>query len=176
MRECFRGKSPQHTYTAVTTRATLSHRGPVPPAPWPLEASAQAFAELLTNRTQRAGFRRSLEGLLWPTERTNTLTDLAHPEPGRGAPHATAHHCQGFCTALTWAPEALKPRRRAVLGPPPATALPAGGGLSSEETGARPWGPTTAPVGWQAWGALETSDHGLGAVRSLGADARGASP
>ena len=68
----------------------MSHRLPVPPAPGPLEAYAQAFDDLFTKRPQRAGFRRYLEGLLLPTERNKTLTGVANTEPVLGAQHPTA--------------------------------------------------------------------------------------
>src|SRR5262245_3247585 len=44
----------------------MRHRLPVPPAPGPLEAYAQAFDDLVTKRPQRAGCRCYLEGLRLP--------------------------------------------------------------------------------------------------------------
>src|ERR671927_1581974 len=99
--------SPQRNVTSATARVTMSHRLPVPPAPGPLEAYAQAFDDLFAKRTQRAGFRRSLEGLLLPTERNKTLTALANTEPVRGAQHPMAQRLQWFLTESTWAPEVL---------------------------------------------------------------------
>jgi SRSO17 transposase len=148
----------------------MSHRLPVPPAPGPLEAYAQAFDDLFPKRTQRAGFRRYLEGLLLPTERNKTLTGLANTEPGRGAQHATAQRLQWFLTESPWAPEALKQRRLAVLGPTPATAPHAGGVLVVAETGDRKWGTQPAHVGRQSLGSIGKMDNGVVAVRSLWAD------
>jgi hypothetical protein len=149
----------------------MSHRLPVPPAPGPLEAYAQAFDDLFTKRTQRAGFRRYLEGLLLPTERNKTLTGLANTEPVRGAQHATAQRFQWFLTESTWAPEALNQRRLAVLGQTPATAPHAGGVLVIDETGDRKWGTKTAHVGRQYLGSIGKIDNGLVSVSSLWADA-----
>src|SRR5215831_15274613 len=132
--------SPQSHCTLANTRAAMSHRLPVSPAPGPLAAYAQAFDALFAQRTQRAGFRRSLEGLLLPTERNKTLTALANKEPVRGAQHPMAQRLQWCLTASTWAPEALTQRRVAVLGQTPTTAPHAGGGLVIAETGRRQWG------------------------------------
>ena len=41
----------------------MSHRIPVPLAPGPLETYAQAFDDLFAKRTQRAAFRRYLQGV-----------------------------------------------------------------------------------------------------------------
>jgi DDE superfamily endonuclease len=149
----------------------MSHRLPVPPAPGPLEAYTQAFDDLFTKRTQRAGFRRYLEGLLLPTERNKTLTGLANTEPDRGAQHATAQRLQWFLTESTWAPEALNQRRLAVLGQTPATAPHAGGVLVLDETGDRKWGTKTAHVGRQYLGSIGKIDNGIVSVSSLWADA-----
>ena len=55
----------------------MSHRLPVPSAPGPLEAYAQAFDDLFTTRPQRAGFRRYLEGMLLLTERNKSVIPVS---------------------------------------------------------------------------------------------------
>lgn len=149
----------------------MSHRLPVPPAPGPLDAYAQAFDDLFAKRTQRAGFRRYLEGLLLPTERNKTLTALANTEPVRGAQHPMAQRLQWFLTESTWAPEVLNQRRGAVLGQTPTTAPHAGGVLVIDETGDRKWGTQTAHVGRQYLGSIGKIDNGVVSVSSLWADA-----
>jgi SRSO17 transposase len=106
---------------AICVRAAMSQRLPVPPAPGPLETYAQAFDDLFPKRTQRAGFRRSLAGLLLPSERNKTLTGLANTEPIVGAQHPAAQRLQRFLTESTWAPEAINQRRLALLAQTPAT-------------------------------------------------------
>ena len=148
----------------------MSHRLPVPPAPGPLEAYAQAFDDLFTKRPQRAGFRRYLEGLLWPTERNKTLTGVANTEPVLGAQHPTAQRLQWFLTESTWTPEAVNQRRLALLGHMPLTAPHAGGVLVIDETGDRKWGTKTAHVGRQYLGSIGKIDNGVVSVSSLWAD------
>lgn len=72
----------------------MNTRLPVPAAPAPLEAYAQHFDLLFTKRTQRANFRRYLEGLLLPAERNKTLTALANSEPIVGAHTAQVQRLQ----------------------------------------------------------------------------------
>lgn len=150
----------------------MSHRLPVPPAPGPLETYAQAFDDLFAKRTQRAAFRRYLEGLLLPTERNKTLTGLANAAPVVDAQHPAAQRLQWFLTESTWAPEAINQRRLAVLGQTPATAPHAGGVLVIDETGDRKWGTKTAHVGRQYLGSLGKIDNGVVSVSSLWADDR----
>ena len=142
----------------------------MPPAPGPLETYAQAFADLFAKRTQRAAFRRYLEGLLWPAERNKTLTGLANTEPVLGAQHPLAQRLQWFLTESTWASEALNQRRLAVLGQTPTTAPHAGGVLVIDETGDRKWGTKTAHVGRQYLGSIGKIDNGVVSVSSLWAD------
>lgn len=149
----------------------MSHRLPVPPAPGPLEAYAQACDDLFAKRTQRACFRRYLEGLLLPSERNKTLTGVANTEPVLGAQHPAAQRLQWFLTESTWAPETLNERRLALLGQTPATAPHAGGVLVIDETGDRKWGTKTAHVGRQYLGSIGKIDNGVVAVSSLWADA-----
>jgi len=80
---------------------------PVAPAPAPLKAYAQHFDLLFAKRTQRATFRRYLEGLLLAAERNKTLTALAHTEPIVGAQHPAAHRLQWFLSESTWEPHTL---------------------------------------------------------------------
>jgi SRSO17 transposase len=150
----------------------MSHRLPVPPAPGPLETYARVFDELFPKRTQRAGFRRYLEGLLLPTERNKTLTGLAHTEPVVGAQHPTAQRLQWFLTESTWAPEDINQRRLALLRQTPALAPHAHGVLVIDETGDRKWGTKTAHVGRQYLGSIGKIDNGVVSVSSLWADDR----
>jgi SRSO17 transposase len=149
----------------------MSHRLPVPPAPGPLETYAQAFDDLFAKRTQRAGFRRYLEGRLLPTERNKTLTGLANTEPVLGAHHAMAQRFQWFLTESTWAPEVINQRRLALLGYLPLTAPHVHGVLVIDETGGRKWGPKTAHVGWQYLGSIGKIDSGVVSASSLWVDA-----
>jgi hypothetical protein len=62
----------------------MTQRQVAAPAPGPLEAYAQQFADLFGKRSQREAFRRYLAGLLLPAERNKTLTwdcyfDVAPP-------------------------------------------------------------------------------------------------
>src|SRR5262245_51957463 len=152
-------------------RATMSHRLPVPPAPGPLETYAQAFDDLFAKRTQRAAFRRYLEGLLLPTERNQTLTGLANTAPVIDAQHPAAQRLQWFLTASPWAPETIKQRRLALLHQTPATAPHPHGVLVIDETGERKWGTKTAHVGRQYLGSIGKIDNGVVSVSSLWADA-----
>ena len=63
----------------------MSRRAPVLAAPGPLEDFSRAFDNLLDRRSQRDAFRRHLEGLLLPSERSKTLTALSNTEPVTGA-------------------------------------------------------------------------------------------
>src|SRR6516165_4015913 len=100
----------------------MSHRLPVPPAPGPLEAYAQAFDDLFTKRTQREGFRRYLEGLLLPTERNKTLTGLANTEPVVGAQDQQAQFLQWFLSESDWDERKIQSQRLGVLLEDPLTA------------------------------------------------------
>ena len=71
-------------------------RLPVSSAPEPLEAYAQHFDSLFAKRKQRDSFRRYLEGLLLPAERTKTLTAIATTEPVIGAQHPLLKASSGF--------------------------------------------------------------------------------
>lgn len=148
----------------------MSHRLPVPPAPGPLETYAQAFDDLFVKRTQRAAFRRYLEGLLLPSERNKTLTGLANTAPVIAAQHPAAQRLQWFLTESTWAPEAMNHRRLALLHQTPATAPHAQGVLVIDETGDRKWGTKTAHVGRQYLGSIGKIDNGVVSVNSLWAD------
>jgi SRSO17 transposase len=150
----------------------MRHRLPVLPAPGPLAAYAQAFDALFPTRTQCAGFRRSLEGLLLPTERHKTLTGLAHTEPVVGAQHPTAQRLPWGLTESTWAPEVINQRRLALLRQTPHLVPHAHGVLVIDETGHRQWGTKTARVGRQYRGSIGKIDHGAVSVRSLWADDR----
>jgi hypothetical protein len=172
MSKRFWWKSLQRRFYSACMRTAMSHRLPVLPAPGPLEAYAQAFDELFPKRTQRAGFRRYLEGLLLPTERNKTLTGLANTEPVVGAQQPTAQRLQWFLTESTWAPEVINQRRLALLRQTPALAPHAHGVLVIDETGDRKWGTKTAHVGRQYLGSIGQIDKGVVSVSSLWADDR----
>jgi hypothetical protein len=69
---------------------------PVSPTPGPLEDHSQSLDSLCGARAQRQGFRRYLEGLLLPAERTETLTALDNTELVVEAQHAQAQSLQWF--------------------------------------------------------------------------------
>src|SRR4051812_40446206 len=150
----------------------MTARLPVTAAPEHLEDYAAQFDDLFTQRSQRAGFRRYLEGLLLPAERNKTLTGLANTEPVAGAQHARAQGLQWFLSESTWAAAALNERRLALLRADPATAPDAQGVLVIDEHGDRKWGRKTAHVGRQYLANLGKTDSGVVAVTSLWADAR----
>ena len=69
----------------------MTKRIEILPAPEPLEASARHFDDLLGKSNPREGSRRSLEGLLLPTERPKTREETGHYRTsGGGAPLASA--------------------------------------------------------------------------------------
>ncbi len=138
----------------------------------PLEAYAAQFDDLFTQRSQREGFRRYLEGLLLPAERNKTLTGLANTEPVVGAQHPRAQGLQWFLSEATWAAATVNARRLALLRADPATAPDAQGVLVIDEHGDRKWGHKTAHVGRQYLANLGKTDSGVVSVTSLWADAR----
>jgi len=150
----------------------MTSRLPVTAAPVPLEAYAAQFDDLFTQRSQREGFRRYLEGLLLPTERNKTLTGLANTAPVVGAQHPRAQGLQWFLSESTWAASALNARRLALLCADPTTAPDAQGVLVIDEHGDRKWGHQTAHVGRQYLANLGKTDSGVVSVTSLWADAR----
>ncbi len=127
----------------------MTKRLPVAPAPAPLEAYAAQFDPLFSQRSQRVAFRRYLEGLLLPAERTKTLTALANTAPVVGAPHPRAQGVQWFLSESTWDAKAINTRRLEVLRSNPLTAPTAQGVLVIDEHGDRKWGTKTAHVGKQ---------------------------
>jgi SRSO17 transposase len=150
----------------------MTARLAVTAAPIPLEAYAAQFDDLFTQRSQREGFRRYLEGLLLPAERAKTLTGLANTEPVVGAQHLRAQGRQWFLSESTWAAPALNERRLALLRADPTTRPDAHGVLVIDEHGDRKWGHKTAQVGRQYLANLGKTDSGVVAVTSLWADAR----
>jgi SRSO17 transposase len=150
----------------------MTARLSVTAAPVPLEAYAAQFDDLFTQRSQREGFRRYLEGLLLPAERNKTLTGLANTEPVVGAQHPRAQGLQWFLSESTWAVVALNARRLALLRADPTTAPDAQGVLVIDEHGDRKWGHKTAHVGRQYLANLGKTDSGVVSVTSLWADAR----
>ena len=150
----------------------MSRRQPVAPAPGPLEAYAEAFDDLFGHRSQRAQFRRYLEGLLLSSERNKTLTGLANTEPGVGATDPAAQRLQWFLSESTWEAAQINQRRLAVLAEKEATRPLASGVLVIDETGDRKWGRKTAHVGRQWLGSIGKTDQGVVSVSSLWADER----
>lgn len=150
----------------------MTQRRTATPAPGPLEAYSQSFDDLFDRRNQREAFRRYLEGLLLPAERTKTLTALANAEPIVGAQQPRVQALQWFLSESTWDAAALDARRVEVLRADPATAPDAAGVLVIDETGDRKWGTKTAHVGRQYLGSLGKVDSGVVTVSALWADAR----
>jgi len=150
----------------------MTTRLPVTAAPDRLEAYAAQFDDLFSQRRQREGCRRYLEGLLLPAERNKTLTGLANPEPVVGAQHARAQGLQWFLRESTWTAGALNERRLALLRADPTTAPDAQGVLVIDEHGDREWGYKTAHVGRQYLANRGKTDSGVVSVTSLWADAR----
>lgn len=122
----------------------MTNRVPVESAPGPLEDYAARFDDLFTNRAQRQGFRRYVEGLLLPEERNKTLTTLANTEPVAGAQRKEAQSLQWFLTESSWDPQEINRRRVEVMLEEPATAPNESGALVIDETGDRKDGKATA--------------------------------
>jgi len=159
------GESGQEVF-AMTTRL------PVEPAPGPLEAFAQHFDPLFTQRSQRQAFRDYLAGLLLPAERNKTLTALANTEQIVGAQAAPAQRLQWFLSESTWESDAVNACRLAALSALPATAPDSDGALVIDETGDRKDGTQTAHVGRQYLGSIGKIDNGVVSVGALWADER----
>jgi len=150
----------------------VTKRLPATAAPLPLEAYAAEFDDLFTQRSQREGFRRYLEGLLLAAERNKTATGLANTEPTAGAQHPRAQTLQWFLSESTWDAAAVNVRRTALLRADPATAPDERGVLVIDEHGDRKWGRKTAHVGRQYLANLGKTDSGVVSVTSLWADER----
>jgi hypothetical protein len=150
----------------------MTKRLPVTAAPLPLEAYAAEFDDLFTQRSQREGFRRYLEGLLLPAERNKTATALANTAPTAGAQHPRAQVVQWFLSESTWDAAAVNARRLALLRADPTTAPDGQGVLVIDEHGDRKWGRKTAHVGRQYLANLGKTDSGVVSVTSLWADER----
>jgi len=150
----------------------VTKRLPATAAPLPLEAYAAGFDDLFTQRSQREGFRRYLEGVLLPAERNKTATALANTEPTVGAQHPRAQVVQWFLSESTGDAAAVNARRTALLRADPATAPDERGVLVIDEHGDRKWGRKTAHVGRQYLANLGKTDSGVVRVTSLWADER----
>ena len=148
----------------------MTTRLPVSPAPGPLEAFAQHFDPLFSQRSQRQAFRECLAALLLPAERNKTLTTLANTEPIVGAQAAPAQRLQWFLSESTWDADAVNACRLATLRTRPATAPDANGALVIDETGDRKDGTHTAQVGRQYLGSIGKIDTGVVSVGALWAD------
>jgi SRSO17 transposase len=150
----------------------VPERLPATAAPLPLEAYAAGFGDLFTQRSQREGFRRYLEGVLLPAERNKTATALANTGPTAGAQHPRAQVVQWFLSGSTWDAAAVNARRTALRRADPATAPDERGVLVIDEHGDREWGRKTAHVGRQYLANLGKTDRGVVSVTSLWADER----
>ncbi len=150
----------------------MTIRLPVSPAPGPLEAFAQHFDPLFSQRSQRQAFRDYLAALLLPAERNKTLTALANTEPIVGAQAAPAQRLQWFLSESTWDADGVNACRLATLRTLPATAPDANGALVIDETGDRKDGAKTAHVGRQYLGSIGKIDNGVVSVGALWADER----
>ncbi len=148
----------------------MTTRLPISPAPGPLEAFAQHFDSLFSQRSQRQAFREYLAALLLPAERNKTLTALANTEPIVGAQAAPAQRLQWFLSESTWDADAVNACRLATLSALPATAPDAHGALVIDETGDRKDGTHTAHVGRQYLGSIGKIDNGIVSVGALWAD------
>jgi SRSO17 transposase len=151
----------------------MTRRLPVRPAPGPLEEYAARFDDLFRRaRAQRDGFRRYLEGLLLPAERSKTLTALANTEPVSGAQRKEAQGLQWFLSESTWDQEKVNERRLELLLKDPTTAPDKRGVLVIDEHGDRKWGRHTAHVGRQWLANIGKTENGVVSVSSLWADER----
>lgn len=115
----------------------MTRRYPVSPAPGPLEHYAECFDALFGARAQRHGFRRYLEGLLLPAERSKTLTALANTEPVTGAQRKEAQSLQWFLSESSWDPKEVNARRLELVREAPRTAPTEDGVLVIDEHGDR---------------------------------------
>lgn len=150
----------------------MTQRIPATASPGPLEAFAQAFDDLFAKRSQRAGFRRYLEGILLPTERNKTLTGLANAEPVVGVQHPQAQKLQWFLSESNWDDEQINQRRLALVKAEPPMRPTDEGVLIIDETGDRKWGHKTAHVGRQYLSSLGKVDQGVVSVETVWANER----
>src|SRR3989440_9973429 len=100
----------------------MTKRIEITPSAEPLEAYAGHFDDLFTKSNQREAFRRSLEGLLLPTERHKTLTGLVNTEPLVGAQLPRAQKVQWFLSESTWDERKVGAKRLHLLQEDPSTA------------------------------------------------------
>ena len=122
-----------------------------------------SFDDLFGARAQRHAFRRYLEGLLLPAERTKTLTALANTEPVVGAQRKEAQSLQWFLSESGWNPEQVNRRRvKLMLEDPKSSAPSTDGVLVIDEHGDRKWGKKTAPVGRQWLANIDRQDRQRG--------------
>ncbi len=148
----------------------MTRRLPVSPSPGPLEGYAARFDDLFRARAQRESFRRYLEGLLLPAERSKTLTALANTEPVAGAQRREAQSLQWFLSESGWDPGEVNERRLELLLEDPSTAPDEDGVLVIDEHGDRKWGKHTAHVGRQWLANIGKTENGVVSVSSLWAD------
>jgi SRSO17 transposase len=148
----------------------MTKRIEVEKAPAPLEEYAKHFDGSFGKSNQREGFRRSVEGLLLPSERHKTLTGLSNTEPVVGAQVARAQRLQWFLSESNWSERAVQGERLRRLREDARTAPTAQGVLVIDETGDRKDGHQTAHVSRQYLANLGKIDRGVVSVSSLWAD------
>src|SRR5258706_7062660 len=144
--------------------------------PMPLEQYAQGFDDLFHTHIQRRRLRAYLAGLLVPRDRNKTLTAVVGAEPITRAQTAPVQQLQCFLSESDWDAETVTARRIAVLCADRLTTAHADGALVIDEAGDRKDGTPTAHVGYHYLGSIGKLGNGGGAVTSLWADERGASP
>jgi hypothetical protein len=101
---------------------TMTKRIEVARAPAPLEAYARQFDPSFGKRNQREGFRRSVQGLLLPSERHQTLTGLVNTEPVGGAQLPRAQTLQWVLSESEWDERKVQAERLTLLRADPTTA------------------------------------------------------
>src|SRR5215469_17736317 len=150
----------------------MTKRIEVERAPEPLEEYVKHFDTLLGKSNQREGFRQYVEGLLLPSERDKTLTELVNTEPVVGAQLPRAQKLQWFLSESDWDERAVQQQRLRLLLEDPSTAPTKQGVLVIDETGDRKAGHQTAHVGRQYLANIGKIDNGVVSVTSLWADER----
>jgi len=148
----------------------MSKRQNATAAPGLLEDYSQAFDDLFSKVSQRAGFRQYLTGLLLGSERNKTLTGLVNSEPVVGAQEARVQSLQWYLSESTWDAVAVNERRLELLLKSAALRPSENGALVIDETGDRKDGHKTAHVGRQYLANLGKIDNGVVSVSSLWAD------
>ncbi|HEY1350674.1 MAG TPA: transposase [Ktedonobacteraceae bacterium] len=161
---------------AEEAKKKMTKRIEVARAPAPLEEYANHVDAFFGKSNQRDGFRRSMEGLLLPSEQQKTLTGVVNTEPVKGAQLPQAQALQWFLSEANWDERNIQACRLQLLREDPTTAPTPKGVLVIDETGDCKDGHQTAHVGRQSVGMLGKVDHGVVSVTSLWADEGVSSP